>query len=344
MPPEFVGSQACEECHGEQFDAHRDSGHPYKLTKVENGVRPDDPPHGGFPDNPPDGWDWDDVTYIIGGYGWKARFVDTEGYVVTGAAVQYNLATEEWVGYHADEDPGTKPYNCGPCHTTGYDPEGHQDDLEGIVGTWTEPGIHCEECHGPGSSHVDAPRRVPMLVDRSAEACGDCHIRGAENQIPAKGGFIRHHEQWNEMFTSKKMSMDCVDCHDPHRSSRYSDDELNPDKGIVAQCQSCHFKEAGTQKSNVMAGLVDCKDCHMPYATKSAIGDAAAFTGDVRTHLFAINPDPEVGQYSDDGGKSLPWVSIDFACRSCHRAGGSANVHDDDALGAMAMDYHSTVE
>ena len=63
------------------------------------------------------------------------------------------------VAYHAGEE---KPYNCGTCHTTGYNPEG-ENELPGIVGTWAEPGIRCEECHGPGAGHVDEGGEGPIL-------------------------------------------------------------------------------------------------------------------------------------------------------------------------------------
>ena len=37
-----------------------------------------------FPRSKPAGMDWGDISYIIGGYGWKARFMDLEGYILTG--------------------------------------------------------------------------------------------------------------------------------------------------------------------------------------------------------------------------------------------------------------------
>jgi len=43
---------------------------------------------------PPEGYTWDDITYVIGGYNWKARFIGTEGYIITGdedATSQYNF-------------------------------------------------------------------------------------------------------------------------------------------------------------------------------------------------------------------------------------------------------------
>jgi len=45
---------------------------------------------------------------------------------------------DNWVGYHAGEE--NVPYSCDTCHTTGYSPEGNQDDLPGMVRTWSEGG------------------------------------------------------------------------------------------------------------------------------------------------------------------------------------------------------------
>ena len=110
-PPQYVGSEACAECHEETYNVFMGSGHPYKLTKVESGVPPEYP----FTElpGPPDGYSWDDISYVIGGYNWKARFVDQDGYIITGdenATTQYNFYNEElelgddWVAYHPGEE------------------------------------------------------------------------------------------------------------------------------------------------------------------------------------------------------------------------------------------------
>ncbi|RME22750.1 MAG: hypothetical protein D6806_12450 [Deltaproteobacteria bacterium] len=357
-PAEYVGTAACADCHQEKVDEFMLSGHPYKLTKT-NGQQPADFPHGAFPPNPPATYDWSDITYTIGGWGWKVRFLDSQGYIITCEkgdtdadndgmcdntdastfASQWNIENGAWVGYHAGEYQ--HEYSCGPCHTTGYRPDGHQDGLPGIVGTWSEPGVRCEACHGPGGHHVLDPYANPMVVDRSAELCGSCHVRGSETAIPSKGGFIRHHEQWNEMFASKKRIMDCIDCHDPHQSARYSDDPENPTKSIRTPCETCHFEQEENQKSTVMKAVgVECIDCHMPYIAKSAVGDAAAYKGDVRSHLFAINTDAAASQFSTDGSNANPYITLQWACRSCHRQGGTATDKTDAELEAMAKGYH----
>ncbi len=159
---EYVGGDICAGCHTEIAELFSRSGHAFKLNPVVNG-QPPEYPFIEVPD-PPEGYTWDDITYVIGGYNWKARFINDEGYIITDApgqsgnmeyTSQYNFANDivgaeaEWTTYRAGEE--NKPYNCGQCHTTGYRPEGNQDGLPGLVGTWAEPGIKCERCHGPGS-------------------------------------------------------------------------------------------------------------------------------------------------------------------------------------------------
>jgi hypothetical protein len=111
--------------------------------------------------------------YVIGGYGWKARWLDADGYIITGDTVQWNLATEEFSAYHASDPIGTKPYDCGKSHTTCWTPTDenglHQYDLPGIHGTFSEGGVTCEACHGPGSELAAAPSASNIIRDNSPE-------------------------------------------------------------------------------------------------------------------------------------------------------------------------------
>ncbi len=344
-PPEFVGSEACAECHQETYDTFIRSGHPWKLTAVVDG-QPPDYPFTELP-GPPEGYTWEDISYVIGGYNWKARFIDQDGYIITGdseATTQYNFYNEdlnlgdEWVAYHAGEE---KPYDCGTCHTTGFMPVGNQDDKPGLIGTWAFGGIQCEECHGPGSLHVNNPLAFRPRVDRDAAACGQCHNRGATEQVDASGGFIQHHEQYEELFQSKHVVIDCVICHDPHTGVIQLRRDGLPTTRTT--CQNCHLDEAKVQNNAVHGRFnVDCIECHMPRLTKSAVGDPERFTGDIRTHLMAIDPD-QIGQFVEgEDGKtySLSQISLDFACRSCHNENGFASVKTDEELQAAARNYH----
>lgn len=362
----YTGRAACVTCHADQEALFAKSGHPYKLNKVVNGQAPVYPyTPGGL--ELPVGYTWSDITYVIGGYEWKARFMDSEGYIINTPKDgvfnpdyknQYNVPSEEnatasWGQYNVKKADGIAygdlKYNCGRCHTTGYNPAGHQDNLPGIVGTWSEPGVQCEACHGPGSNHVANPYGVALDVDRDAASCGNCHVRDdaktaagsliAEEVIDASGGFIQHHEQYEELLSGKHSTLDCVSCHNPHSGvvQGREDPTLEP---VRVKCDSCHYKQAATQASAIMKSVVKCTDCHMAKVDKSAVGTASTFTGDIMTHLFAINPSA-TSQFSTDGKSAISQITLDYACKTCHRTGGTASVKTDAELIDRATDYHS---
>jgi hypothetical protein len=346
----YVGADKCTSCHKDIADAYNKSGHAFKLNKVVDGKPPTLP----FTklEKLPDGYTWNDISYVIGGYNWKYRFIDKQGYIITdkpGAVIsdtnylnQWNFANPAagkdaaWSKYNS----GVKQlkYDCGPCHTTGYKPTGNQNNMPGIVGTWTEEGIKCERCHGPGSLHVANPYSVDMKVDRDAELCGQCHRRGDITKIDAKGAFIDHHEQYEEFYQSKHLSLKCVDCHDPHQGVVQLRQANKPTTRTA--CENCHFKDARQQSVAHLAVKVGCVDCHMPkMIASSASVDAAKFTGDVRVHMFAIDPDA-TAQFTADGKFVVPQITLDYACKSCHGAG-KASPKTDAELKARAKGYHT---
>ncbi len=348
---DYVGSQICAGCHLELYDTFMKSGHPWKLTPVVDGQPPQ------FPfsqiTSPPEGYVWDDISYIIGGFNWKARFINKEGYIITDKPGesgnteyqnQFNLAnpllgkSSDWVAYHSGEE--NLPYNCGECHTTGYSPSGNQDGLPGLIGTWAEPGIQCEECHGPASLHIKNPQGVSLEINRDGQECGRCHRRGDITQVDAADGFIQHHEQYEELFQGKHVVIDCVVCHDPHAGVvqlRESGQQTT-----LTQCANCHFKSERQQKITRHIDLeIPCVECHMPRLVKSAWGVAELFSGDIRTHMMAIDP-YQIEQFSADGATSLSQISLNFACRHCHIPGTGLEKSDQELIEA-ATNYHDVL-
>ena len=350
---DYVGDQICAGCHKDLYDNYIKSGHPWKLTKVENGEAPT------FPftkiSSPPAGYTWDDILYVIGGYNWKARFVNKDGYIITDEPGktgntayenQFNFANDivdtkdGWTTYNSGAE--NLPYNCGACHTTGYSPLGNQDGLPGLVGTWAQEGIRCEACHGPGGLQITNPRGVEMKIDRDAEMCGDCHRRNDVEAVEASGGFIQHHEQYEELFQGKHVALDCVICHDPHTGVvQLREAGVQTTRTL---CENCHFEEAKYQDTRHLK--LSCITCHMPRIVKNAVGNPDTFTGDIRTHLMAIDTD-QIGQFQtltvDNAEKTftLSQIGFDFACRQCHNGALSKT---DEALKDMAKGYHTPAE
>jgi hypothetical protein len=252
------------------------------------------------------------------------------------------------VDYHAT-DTAPKPYTCGACHTTGWQTTAdnggvNQDGLEGILGTWEETGITCEQCHTPGVNHVVSQSAADINIDESKELCGSCHFRDVNHNIEASGGFIRHHEQFDELIASPHQERNCIDCHEAHIGVRYGNAAAG---GIVATCESCHSNIT----SNAHIVPVDCENCHMGRATKSARA-VHTFEGDVRTHLFRIKTDA-VGK--DDmffvdptSGKTFTrgYITLDIACYSCHTdpitmEGGGGSQRTLAQLSARATGIHN---
>ena len=230
----------------------------------------------------PAGYRWSDISYVIGSAYKKARYIDLKGYIIT--------ATKD-----------------GSVLKTQYNLE---------TGTWSEPGVQCEACHGPGSDHAKTTHKSSITIDRSSAACGQCHSRGTAELIPAKKGFIRHHEQYNEHTASPHKVLNCVTCHEPHTKYAFS---------IKNDCSTCHKKPTADYNGSAMQKIgVQCIDCHMPKATKSATAQNI-YQADIRTHLFKINTSKNVDMFykkkikGKDKSFSRNFITLEFACISCHK-------------------------
>ncbi|MCK5794775.1 MAG: hypothetical protein KAH12_08705, partial [Anaerolineales bacterium] len=324
---------------------------------------------------------WENVAGVIGGYGWKARFVGTDGHIIGTANSEFSTGlghnqfnfyggeNHGWVDYHPGDE---KIYNyaCFKCHTTGGDTEGTWLDGVDGLGTFTEGGIGCESCHGPGSLHIAAP--TDENIDRIYEfahldnsigglevdgvvqtpdpngddvvfLCGTCHNRGYENTIDSKGGFIKHHEQWDEFVITKhgKGGLTCTTCHNPHERVIWDGD------GITKTCKSCHADQAAHTKHGASA---NCVDCHMPYAAKSGttIGESG-YRGDVRSHLMTIIPDTE-NMFTEDGSavrndaSRSAALSPAYSCLGCHNDDPNDNIPDKtlEQAAAGAANMHAS--
>ena len=190
----------------------KDADGKLKFT-TENARDPSDPPRT-YP-----------VEMTYGGGVYKQRYLFRVGANLF-PFVQYNTKGDNaygdrsrkvWRDYHADwlfnEETGKladpKPAKsfdkeCASCHYNGYtltknangdyiagsanDPEGELD-IDGD-GTPNELNMGCENCHGPGSNHVKAPKAKKaanivspgkLAAERSSMICGQCHSRPQGN-------------------------------------------------------------------------------------------------------------------------------------------------------------------
>ncbi|NOZ48571.1 MAG: ammonia-forming cytochrome c nitrite reductase subunit c552, partial [Chloroflexi bacterium] len=147
----YVGSTTCAVCHGNKYNSLQETLHPWKVRpKAEATIV------GQFP-VVMDGvtYTLDDVDWVIGAHPkWKQRYIHIDDGVWHILPIQWNIApTQGWVPYsHA----GDYRDGCAGCHTTGYDV---------TLKEWSEPGVTCESCHGPGQAqHRQGQRSQDLQV------------------------------------------------------------------------------------------------------------------------------------------------------------------------------------
>jgi len=192
----YVGSETCAKCHPEIYEAQHHSMHPKMIqdVKADPSVIVAD-----FSTLPADAsFTKEQVVYTIGGK-FKQRFMlrkDTkagdgstvENYIV--GNYQWNTQTQAWQGYKTykdwyhdawPEDNALMPtsHTCDGCHFTGFNSRFSR----------IEPGVNCENCHGPGSVHArdENPEAIylPAKQDpqRAMEVCLQCHMRNIDKRL-----------------------------------------------------------------------------------------------------------------------------------------------------------------
>jgi hypothetical protein len=186
---EYVGSDTCAECHLPRYRQLTNSIHSKMIRKISvDGTIPSTQPsmvasvshiHGNLSaaKAPPPS----EVTYAIGGW-YKEESYLKEGIDPVTSKATFNVTKYEWDpinGTYRDDRDGTRNWltQCAGCHSTGYNP---------LTQNFAEINVGCEACHGPGSQHVISENRADIVIDRSSEGCGFCHIRA---QSVATGSF-----------------------------------------------------------------------------------------------------------------------------------------------------------
>lgn len=328
---EYMGSKSCGMCHPGESKAWMNHGHSKMLRQIVNGKTPDNAEV-----KPPEGKTWNDISYLIGGFYYYARYTDSKGYVFTGPKAQWSMVGKTLTPFNPQTPPGTMKYDCIKCHVTGWKESGTyangvKNTLEGIPGAWFENGVGCESCHGMGREHFALKNKgdvkkangdFKIKIDKSMETCGVCHQReSGEISVVAKD-LIESRQQYTEMqFNLKgKSKMTCLSCHSSHTSALTKG-------GIVGNCEGCHPKVELKIQPMASAG-VKCLDCHMPFAARGAYdGMVKSYhRGDTRSHLFGISVDP--AYVLDDGSghaalndKGVARLTMEMTCYSCHKAG-----------------------
>jgi len=192
----YIGSQACEKCHGEIYRR-------WKKTPMANVVRdPRAHPDAIIPNlatNTVAKFTAEQVAFVYGSL-WKQRYFTKIGDDYFPLPAQWDISNRAWRPYMVPTSGGDwwgaayPPDNlqrptgptCDGCHSVAYDIHTKQ------VAEWN---VGCERCHGPGSEHVAHPSRGNILnpahMDSVADndSCIQCHSQGQPLNNPIEGKY-----------------------------------------------------------------------------------------------------------------------------------------------------------
>ena len=199
--------------------------------------------------------------------------------------------------------------SCKTCHEETYDKGFINTKHAALV---KEDKHGCEDCHGPGSLHVESGGDISKIISykklsptQIGENCMTCHQANQEN---ANYNFALH----------KQSGVSCISCHSAHHPA-------TPNFLLVKSqpqlCYGCHAQQkaefARPFKHRVDAGLIQCTDCHTPHGTvteKQLRTSAGGF--DVCTKCHTEKSGPFVFEH----------VPVkEEGCTSCHTPHGSVN-------------------
>ncbi|VFM95160.1 MAG: Cytochrome c554 and c-prime [Candidatus Kentron sp. G] len=160
----FIGSAACAKCHGEEHTAWRGSMHAKMMRRIEEpgavvaDFKASDRP-----------FDKNRAVWVIGNR-WEQQFMGHDGKTETLLPGAWLVDKGKWetTGWDGWQVP-VPLQRCHGCHTVGLDVK---------TGEFTEPGIGCESCHGPGSWHRKTFGLGKIASTPDAQVCGQCHTRG----------------------------------------------------------------------------------------------------------------------------------------------------------------------
>jgi predicted CXXCH cytochrome family protein len=298
-----------------------------------------------------------EVHYTLGArrfQGYLSTLSDGRIYVLP---VFWHNESGRWVDYKTitpiPDDPShdlRQIWNvtCVNCHATNL-VRNYDVARNTFATTWTEMGVGCEACHGPGREHIEDPDHLKVFTMKKVaarqlfDACGYCH--GNKNNVFL--GF-RAGDRYEDYAVPFLIS-EPIPANDPQgdfwpdgRPSRFNRPQALTLSGCFqkgdATCTSCH-RMHGTQNNHALKVAIDapggghtresdtlCTQCHTAGAGKAGeAGRAGEIESDDRSARASAGrgrltpladqpaPIPDIGAHTHHAPESQG-----SRCINCH--------------------------
>ncbi len=257
----YVGSSVCRNCHPAQSDSQSKTDHAHALRRA----LPTDPGPGRR------------AQWAFGAGSKAMTWISQTGDdTLVEHGLSYYSATRS-LGFtpgHANSadrvyrtfDPVATALRCFRCHSTGP-----VTLAAGFRVQPSEPGVHCESCHGPGRAHAESGGAGKIQNPKRLSAaqinilCGTCHRQASDLDDGtdwSDAWNVRHEPSYLHRaacFRNSNGALSCLTCHASHQPLQTAASTYD------SRCISCHPKAAHTTP----LASRSCVSCHMPQVAVS---------------------------------------------------------------------------
>ncbi len=165
--------------------------------------------------------------------------------------------------------------SCFPCHSVQTLPELGATPIAGNSGFDDVPtamfeNVQCENCHGPGSTHITGPATNQEILSFNADICGSCH----------EGAHHPYLDEWQNSLHGQALSNahaatngSCQGCHEGVASAMRlatSDVAFYGGGGTVRDTLNYHGIN-GNLTASIEAPFapISCQVCHNPHSAEN---------------------------------------------------------------------------
>jgi predicted CXXCH cytochrome family protein len=288
------------------------------------------------------------IKYTFGVHPLQQYLVEFPRGRVQSWTVAWDTEKQKWFDLHPDEKippddwlHWTKAgqnwnYMCAECHSTDLK-KNYDEQTDSYHTTFSEINVSCEDCHGPGSLHVDLAAEHSLFWDRrygyglakmkgepnraQIDICARCHSRrrvihggyqpGQEfldfydpelldGDIYYPDGQIRDEDYEYGSFLQSRMfreNVRCTDCHDPHTAKLRAEGNQ-----LCVRCHTAGKYDGPTHHHHAVDSKGSrCVECHMPVRHYMVVDPR-------RDHRIRI-PRPDLTRD----------IGTPNACQACHK-------------------------